>query len=694
MAEQLIKITDLPAGTPEDDSVIPFVKISDNTTYKAPKSSLKGDVGQKATATAGTTSTLPAGQNATVTNVGTTSDAVFNFAIPQGIQGITGDTGAKVTSVAFSGNDIVFTLDDASTVTLTDAKTDLKGDTGLTGANGATGAKIVSASFVGDDMVFTLDDSTTATLTNAKITLKGATGSTGATGNGITSITKTGTSGLVDTYTILYTDTTTKTFTVTNGKDGTNGTAGADGADGKYATSVAFSGDDMVFTMSDNSTITLTNAKVDIKGEKGTTGDTGLTGNGIASVVKTGTAGLIDTYTITYTDSSTDTFTVTNGKDGTNGSNGTPGADGASFTWKGVYNGATAYVLNDNVSYNGSSYIAKGATTGNLPTNATYWDLLAEKGVDGLGAGDMLASVYDPAGKASQVEVISNKKTDLSDNSDTFYPSQKAVKTAVDGKQATLVSATNIKTINSISLLGSGNINTPNTEYTASSFDIKDLTDSTSLRSSWTGKQNALGFTPENVTNKVTAFSSPTDTQYPSAKLVKDQLDGKQASGSYLIASDITGKEDTSNKSTNVTTDATSDTKYPSVKAVKTYVDGKSATAGSDNIGYLNIPQVSKSEAYTLGLADSGKHILHPSADTTARTFTIPANSSVTFPIGTAITFINQNAGGKITIAITTDTMRLAGAGTTGSRTLDANGVATAIKITSTEWIISGTNLT
>jgi len=38
--------------------------------------------------------------------------------------------------------------------------------------------------------------------------------------------------------------------------------------------------------------------------------------------------------------------------------------------------------------------------------------------------------------------------------------------------------------------------------------------------------------------------------------------------------------------------------------------------------------------------------------------------------------------------------MRLAGAGTTGNRTLAANGVATAIKITSTEWIISGTGLT
>lgn len=111
-------------------------------------------------------------------------------------------------------------------------------------------------------------------------------------------------------------------------------------------------------------------------------------------------------------------------------------------------------------------------------------------------------------------------------------------------------------------------------------------------------------------------------------------------------------------------------------------------------VGYLGIPQNTQSAAYTLVLADAGKHILHPSADTTARIFTIPANASVAFPIGTAVTFINQNGGGAITIAITTDTMRLAGAGTTGSRTLAANGIATAIKVTATEWLINGTNLT
>lgn len=115
---------------------------------------------------------------------------------------------------------------------------------------------------------------------------------------------------------------------------------------------------------------------------------------------------------------------------------------------------------------------------------------------------------------------------------------------------------------------------------------------------------------------------------------------------------------------------------------------------GADDVGFRNIPQNSQSAAYTTVAADAGKHLLHPSADTTARTFTIDSNANVAYPVGTAITFVNQNGAGVMTIAITSDTMRLAGAGTIGSRTLAANGVATALKVAATEWIISGTGLT
>ena len=114
---------------------------------------------------------------------------------------------------------------------------------------------------------------------------------------------------------------------------------------------------------------------------------------------------------------------------------------------------------------------------------------------------------------------------------------------------------------------------------------------------------------------------------------------------------------------------------------------------GTDAVGFRNVPVNSQSSAYTLVLADSGKVILHPSSDANARTFTIPANSSVAYPVGTAITFINMTSQ-VVTIAITTDTMYLSSAGTTGSRSLAQYGSATAIKITSTNWIISGSGLT
>ncbi len=171
---------------------------------------------------------------------------------------------------------------------------------------------------------------------------------------------------------------------------------------------------------------------------------------------------------------------------------------------------------------------------------------------------------------------------------------------------------------------------------------------------------------------------------------------GNDTSAVQLVAPSTTGNLLTSNGTTWQST-------APAVSATSTTTFTNKTISGADNtltvdgttaVGFRSIPQNSQSAAYTLVLTDSGKHIFHPSADTTARTFTIPANSSVAYPIGTAITFINQNGAGVVTIAITTDTMRLSPAGTTGSRTLAANGSATCVKVTSTEWLISGSGLT
>jgi hypothetical protein len=126
-------------------------------------------------------------------------------------------------------------------------------------------------------------------------------------------------------------------------------------------------------------------------------------------------------------------------------------------------------------------------------------------------------------------------------------------------------------------------------------------------------------------------------------------------------------------------------------KASATAIDDATTTTAARGAGYMGIPQstASTTGSYTIVAADAGEHIY----TTSTRTITIPANSSVAFPIGTAITFIAAT-GATVTIAITSDTLLLAGPGTTGSRTLAPFGMATCVKITSTSWIISGNGLT
>jgi hypothetical protein len=107
-------------------------------------------------------------------------------------------------------------------------------------------------------------------------------------------------------------------------------------------------------------------------------------------------------------------------------------------------------------------------------------------------------------------------------------------------------------------------------------------------------------------------------------------------------------------------------------------------------VGYRDAPQVSKTDNYTLVLADRGKSILMNGA---SKTLTVPANSAVAFPVGTVIIVVNINAS-ALSIAITTDTMTLANSTTTGTRTLAQNGLATLVKIGGTSWLISGAGLT
>jgi hypothetical protein len=117
------------------------------------------------------------------------------------------------------------------------------------------------------------------------------------------------------------------------------------------------------------------------------------------------------------------------------------------------------------------------------------------------------------------------------------------------------------------------------------------------------------------------------------------------------------------------------------------------ATVNSANVvGYLGIPQNSQNGNYNVVLGDAGKHIYHPTGQAAA-TYTFPANSNVSFTVGSAVTIINGSAN-NVTISLTSDTLYLSSNGATGNRTLTQWGVATAVKIENTAWVISGSNIT
>jgi hypothetical protein len=107
-------------------------------------------------------------------------------------------------------------------------------------------------------------------------------------------------------------------------------------------------------------------------------------------------------------------------------------------------------------------------------------------------------------------------------------------------------------------------------------------------------------------------------------------------------------------------------------------------TIAAGSIGFRGVPQNAQGAAYTLALADAGKHI----AITTGGVV-IPANGATAFPIGTTIVIFN-NSNATQAISITTDTLRQAGTTNTGTRTLAVYGVASLIKVAATVWVITG----
>jgi hypothetical protein len=106
----------------------------------------------------------------------------------------------------------------------------------------------------------------------------------------------------------------------------------------------------------------------------------------------------------------------------------------------------------------------------------------------------------------------------------------------------------------------------------------------------------------------------------------------------------------------------------------------------SDTAGSLrNLPQVSKSSAYTLIASDTGKHVSISSGGVTI--------ASGVFSIGDVVTIYNNSSSSQTITQGTSVTLRQAGTSNTGNRSLSLYGVATLMCVASNTFVISGVGL-
>jgi hypothetical protein len=362
------------------------------------------------------------------------------------------------------------------------------------------------------------------------------------------------------------------------------------------------------------------------------------------------------------------------------------------------------------------------------------------------------APVQSVAGKTGSVSLVKGDVGlgNVDNTADADKPISSATQSALNAKQATLVSGTNIKTINGEALLGSGNITISggggisdgdkgditvsasgatwtidngvvNNDKIATGIDAAKLADGTVSNAEFqylNGVTSAIQTQLDAKVDENAAITGATKTKitYDAKGLVTAGSDATTAdiadstdkryvtdaqltvigntsgtnSGDNATNSQYSGlaasKEDVANKSTSVTTDQASNTKYPSVKAVYDWAVGLFATIANLALKTDKLVVTNRQTASYTLVLSDADKLVEMNVGS-ANNLTVPLNSSVAFPTGTQILLAQYGAGQTTIVATSGVTVRSNG----GKLKLNVQySGATLIKIAENEWYLFG----
>lgn len=233
---------------------------------------------------------------------------------------------------------------------------------------------------------------------------------------------------------------------------------------------------------------------------------------GIQSISKTSTSGLTDTYTITYADTTTSTFTVTNGEQGPQGektyvwvkySSVQPTSDSQIYdtpdNWMGIYTGTASTAP---TSYSAYKWFNIKGATGNPGTAATIsqQSITYQAGTSGTTAPSGTWTTAIPTVAPGNFLWT---RTVITYNTGTVVTSYSVGRMGIDGSGA-------VSSVCGISPDANGNIALTATDIpTSDNTSVQSKLDG--INTSLAGKQDTLG--PGDITASLIASSAVTDAK-------------------------------------------------------------------------------------------------------------------------------------------------------------------------------------